>query len=92
MILTMKTLFLLSLSTAKRVGELKALSYRVAFKGPDLFRSSLPEFVNKTESEKNPPPHSFLLRSFEEFVGDLSEERLLCPVRAVRAYLDTSSF
>ena len=35
-VVTMKTLFLLSLAMAKRVGELQARSCRVAFKGPDL--------------------------------------------------------
>ena len=58
--LTMKVLFLLSLATAKRVGELHALSRRVAFQGKDLSLSSLPEFVAKTESKRNPLPR-FLL-------------------------------
>ena len=34
-----------------------------------------------------PLPRSFLVRSLEDFVGHLSEERLLCSVRAVRIYL-----
>ena len=41
----------------------------------------------KTESEQNLLPRSFLVRSLEEFVGDLPDDRLLCPVRAVRVYL-----
>ena len=89
--MTTKTLFLLSSATAKRVGELQALSRRVAFQGSDLSLSYLPEFVAKTESERNPPPRSFLVKSLSEFVGDLPEERLLCLVRAVRAYLDITS-
>ncbi|XP_045101307.1 uncharacterized protein LOC123498206 [Portunus trituberculatus] len=55
--LTKKTLFLVALATAKRVGELHALSQRV--------------------------PSS----SLSSVVGREDEERLLCPVRAVRRYL-----
>ena len=80
-------LFLLALATAKRVGELQALSRAVAYCGKDLSLSYLPEFVAKTESERNPLPRSFLVRSFEEFVGDLPEDRLLCPARAICVYL-----
>ena len=35
--LTKKTLFLVALATAKRVGELQALSRQVSFQGKDLF-------------------------------------------------------
>ena len=41
----------------------------------------------KTESERNPLPRSFLVRSLEEFVGDLPDDHVLCVVRAVRVYL-----
>ena len=83
----MQVLFLLSLATSKRVSELQALSRSVAFSGKDLCLSYLPEFVAKTELERNPLPRSFIVRSLEDFVGDLPEDRLLCPVRAVRVYL-----
>ena len=39
------------------------------------------------QSERNPLPHSFLVRSLEEFVGYLPDNRVLCLVRAVRVYL-----
>ena len=84
---TCKVLFLRSFATAKRASELQALSLSIAFSGKDLSLSYLPEFVAKTESERSPLPRSFLVRSLEEFVGDLPEDRLLCPVRAVRVYL-----
>ena len=84
---TCKVLFLLWLATAKRVSELQALSRSVAFSGKDLSLSYLPEFVAKTELERHPLPRSFLVRSLEDFVGDLPEDRLLCPVQAVRVYL-----
>ena len=84
----MKVAFLLALATAKRVGELQALSVPLAFLGLDLSVSHLLEFVAKTESERNPLPCSFLVRSLLEFVGNLSEECLLCPVCVVCIYLD----
>ena len=84
---TCKILFLLSLATAKRVSELRALSRSVAFCGKDSSLSYLSEIVTKTESERNTLPRSFLVRSLEDFVGYLPEDCLLCPVRAVRVYL-----
>ena len=84
---TCKVLFLLSLATAKRVSRLQALSRSIAFSGKGLSLSYLPEFVAKTESERNPLPRSFLVPSLEEFAGDLPEDHLLCPVQAVRVYL-----
>ena len=85
--LTRKVLFLLSLATACRVGELQALSSQVSFSGDDLFLSYLPEFRAKTESAVRPLPRSFPVRSLRDFVGSLPEELLLCPVRALRMYL-----
>ena len=88
-----KVLFLFYLATAKRVGELQAVSIWVAFQGDgdDLSLSYLPELIAKTESERNPLRQSFLVSSLSQFVGDLPEERLLCPVRAVRFYLALTS-
>ena len=73
------------------MGELHALSFHVVSRGPDISLACLQEFVAKTESERNPLPRSFLVSSLEEFVGDLPEERLLCPIRAVRIYLGLTS-
>ena len=47
---------------AKWVGELQALLLQVGSQGPDLFVSYLPEFVAKTESERNPLPRQVLVR------------------------------
>ena len=69
-VITMKTLFLLSLAAAKRVGELQALLCHDAFQDPDTLLSYLPEFVAETESDRNPLPWSFLVKSIVEFVGD----------------------
>ena len=89
--LTQKVLLLVSLATARRVGELQAVARDVSFSGSDAFLSYLPEFRAKTESAVNPLPRSFCVRSLNSFVGNLPDELLLCPVRALRAYLDRTS-
>ena len=89
--LTQKVLFLVSLATARRVGELQAVARDVSFSGSDAFLSYLPEFRAKTESAVNPLPRSFCVRSLNSFIGDLPDELLLCPVRALRAYLSRTS-
>ena len=89
--LTQKVLFLVSLATARRVGELQAVARDVSFSGSDAFLSYLPEFRAKTESAVNPLPRSFCVRFLNSFVGNLPDELLLCPVRALRAYLARTS-
>ena len=89
--LTKKTLFLVALATAKRVGELQSLSCSVAKQGNDLLLSYLPEFIAKTESDINPIPREFCLRSLAAIVGREDEERLLCPVRALKWYRHVTS-
>ena len=89
--LTRKVLFLVALATARRVGGLQAVSCVVSMSGEDVFLSYLPEFSAKTESASNPLPLSFCIRSLRDFVGDLPEELLLCPVRALRIYLSRTS-
>ena len=83
----MKVAFLLALAMAKRVGELQALSCRVASHGPHNLLAYLPEFVAKTGFERNPLSCSFLVCSLEDFVGGLPEERLLCSVGAYLAIM-----
>ena len=88
-----KVLFLVSFATAKRVGELQAVCRAVSFVRSDACLSFVPEFVAKTESISNPLPRSFLVASLSDFAAGLDNELLLCPVRALRIYLDrTSSF
>lgn len=89
--LTMKTLFLVALATAKRVGELQALSYHVAVQGDDMILSYLPDFVAKTESAVNPIAREFRLRCLSSVVGRDDDERLLCPVRALKWYRHRTS-
>lgn len=78
-----KTLFLVSLATAKRVGELQALSAKTTRQRDDIIVSYLPEFIAKTESASNPLPREFRIKSLTVVVGREDEERLLCPVRAI---------
>ena len=89
--LTQKVLFLVSLATASTVGELQAVSRDVSFSGTDIYLSYLPEFRVKTESSVNLLPRSFCVRSLVDFVGDLPEELLLCPVRVLRIYISRVS-
>ena len=89
--LAQKTLFLIALASAKRVGELHALSYCVSHSTDwkEVSFSFVPGFVAKTQDQS-----SFDLR-FENFTipalpksGSSPNGRLLCPVRVVRRYLD----
>ena len=70
------------MATAKRVGELQALSFSVSHRGDDLVFLYDPFFLAKTESVSNPLPRSVIVQSLADFVGDLPE-RVLCPVRAI---------
>ena len=85
--LTLKTLFLLALATAKRVGELQALSSVVTFVAGDACLSYIPQFVAKSESLTRSIPRSFLVKSLADFAAGLDTDLLLCPVRALRLYL-----
>ena len=89
--LTQKVLFLLALATAKRVGELQAISSVVTFVQGDACLSYVPDFVAKSESLTRSIPRSFLVRSLADFVAGLDDYLLLCPVRALRIYLDRVS-
>ena len=72
------------------MGELQAVSAEVSSSGDDLFLSYLPEF--RAESESSCPlPRSFSVHSLHDFVGDLPDELLLCPVHALRPYLSRTA-
>ena len=92
--LAQKTLFLLALASAKRIGELHALSYRVSHtrNWGEVSFSFVTDFVAKTQDP------SFLAPRFEGFsvpalpnARNNRNGRLLCPVRAVRVYLDRTA-
>ena len=66
---THKVLFLVSLATVKRVGELQAVSRSVSFVGADACLSYVPAFLAKTESSSHPPSSLFLGPLFVRLCG-----------------------
>ena len=85
--LTRKTLFLIALATAKRVSELQALYWKVAFSRSAASISYVPEFLVKTESALRPLPRTFAVQVLADFAAGLPDELLLCPVRALSEYV-----
>ena len=92
--LAQKTLFLVALASAKRVGELHALSYRVshARDWKEVSFSFVPGFVAKTQDQASFDPRfeSFTVPALPR-ARSSPNGRLLCPVRAVRRYLDRTA-
>ena len=64
------------------------LSRIVSFVGSVACLSYVPEFVAKSESLSRSIPRSFLVKSLSDFAAVLDDDLLLCPVRALRIYLD----
>ena len=89
-LLTSKALFLLALATAKRVSELQVISSQVGFREGKAFLSFLPSFRAKNDSVFRNLPRVFEVVGLADLVGP-EDERLLCPVRALRCYLDRVS-
>ena len=92
--LAQKTLFLLALASAKRIGELHALSYRVSHTRDwgEVSFAFVTGFVAKTQDSSSLAPR------FEGFTVPALPNarknrngRLLCPVRAVKVYLDRTA-
>ena len=92
--LAQKMLFLLALASAKRIGELHALSYGVSHSRgwTEVSFSFVPGFVTKTQDPSSLAPR------FEGFTvpalpntRNNRNGRLLCLVRAVRCYLDRTA-
>ena len=73
------------------MGEIQALSRCVSFSSSAAGLSYVPEFVAKTESALRPLPRSFEVPSLGDFAACMPEDLLLCPVRALSAYLDRTS-
>ena len=92
--LAQKTLFLLALASAKRIGELHALSYRVSHTRDwgEVSFAFVTGFVAKTQDPSSLAPR------FEGFSVPALQNarknrngRLLCSVRAVKVYLDRTA-
>ena len=92
--LAQKMLFLLALASAKHIGELHALSYRVSHSRNwgEVSFSFVPGFMAKAQDSSSLAPR------FEGFTvpalpnaRNNRNGRLLCPVRAVSRYLDCNA-
>ena len=93
-LLTWKTVFLVALASGKRRGEIHALlfsSFSRNLHWSSINLSVSPSFLAKTALTERGPKTllSVTIPSLDDFVGsDMPDELLLCPVRAVRMYLD----
>lgn len=88
---TWKTVFLLTLASAKRRSEIHALSVEdghLRFNASDGSVTLLcqPGFLSKTQLPSI-APSPFTIPSLARSCGSEDEDRLLCPVRALKAYL-----
>ena len=89
--LTRKTLFLVSLATAKRVGELQSISRFVSFSSSAAGVSYVPEFLAKTKTAVRPLPRSFSMQSVGDFAAGLPDDLLVCPVHSLSVYVSRTS-
>ena len=80
-----------SLTTAKRGGEIQALSRCVSFSSSAAGLSYVLELVAKTESALRPLSRSFEVPSLGDLAVGMPEDLLRCPVRACSEYLDRTS-
>ena len=92
--LSQKTLFLLALASAKRIGELHALSHRVSHSRDwgEVSFAFVVGFVAKTQDPSSSAPRfeGFTVPALPNARGNRNG-RLLCPVWAVRCYLDRTA-
>ena len=85
--LTKKTLFLLAMALAKRMSELQALCKDMGFTAEGALVSLMLGFRAKNDNKVRSLPRNFLVKGLTHLVGP-EEEAKLCPVRALRAYLE----
>ena len=88
--LTKKTLFLVTLALARRVSEIQALSRMVGFSSQGALVSLILGFRAKNDNKCKSLPRSFLIKDLSQLVGR-EEEAKLCPVRALKVYLDRTN-
>lgn len=70
------------------MSKLQAIEKHIGFSQGDAVCSFLLDFLVKNESPSNPWPRSFSIKNFMDILGPEEEERVLCPARALRYYLD----
>ena len=89
--LTYKTVFLLSLASAKRVSEIHGLSYVVSW-SEDKSSATLrlcPDFIAKTQIPGDPATRyePIVIPALTPLVDHTDTEFLLCPLRSLQTYL-----
>jgi integrase len=87
---TWKTVFLLALASSNRRSELQALSRAprdLIFSDSGMYLRTVPGFLAKT-AIPTLDPAPFFIPALTPFSGRDTEDRLLCPVRMVRYYLE----
>ena len=92
---TQKTVFLLTLASAKRVSEVHAFSSEVLF-SPDFSQATLdfiPGFMSKTHRADNPSTalDPVIIPALAPTLSPDLPDVTLCPVRALRLYLRLTS-
>lgn len=86
--LSRKTLFLVALATAKHVSEIVAINKRIWFSLGDAVYSFTQGFLAKNEDPSKPWSHTFTIKNLMDILDSEEEERVLCPVKALRYYLN----
>ena len=88
---TLKTVFLLALATAKRISEIHGLSYIIShsLNWQKVYLSLDPAFVAKTQvpGRANTEPRPIEIPALTQVLDQGEEDLLLCPVRALKRYL-----
>jgi hypothetical protein len=88
--ITLKTVFLVALATAQRRSELHAFSYeKISFNKErgEVQLASVPGFVAKNQAP-NTPRRPVIIPSLSATVDKTFPDRTLCPVRALKFYVD----
>ena len=89
-LLTYKTAFLLTLACSGRASEMHALSFQDFSRTRDwskVFLTPTDQFLAKNQKSRAPSERRhFQVPALTDFITD-SDERYLCPVRALRLYL-----
>ena len=86
--LTLKTVFLLAVATAQRRSELHALSLKkVLFSEAGASLGTMPNFMAKNQRQSTTSPPVVIPSLSRTVSGDLPD-RTLCPVRALKFYID----
>ena len=92
-LLSYKTVFLVSLASGRRCSEVHALQYEGWAVEPDksISLKFLPEFVAKNQPLGLPSP-PICIKALTPLLCPDDEDRTLCPVRALKIYIERTKF